>query len=271
MSSADPSSTSTTPPCPAPSTYATVSLHKSDVLRLLNFPPDLPTALAPIILAAWPPGLQSHNDNASDHSSEFKFKGRPFGSSRAQHYVGSVRMMRDVVAFLYARGWDLVTAAMCSRRYTAKDTLIFRQRAAAAAPPPAVEWLALAPMATCWSDKLRVVYDAAGVGVRLFGGVDGAQDHLGLLITAIKNTLQGLECFKKGGWSHDSFEFELKGRPWRSRGEASVKMRIMLARVLETMEAHGWRLYTSFVLRTGSDEERILDTWFFVREKGTES
>jgi hypothetical protein len=269
MSLLDPFSSSPSPPSPAPSTYATVSLHKSDVLRLLKFPPDLTTALEPIIVAAWPPGLESHNDNPSDHSSEFKFKGSPFGSFRAQHYIGSIRLMRDVVAFLYARNWELVTALMCSRRYTAKDTLIFRQRAAAAAPLPAVEWLALAPMASAWSDKLRVVYDAAGV--RLFG-VDSAQDqdHLGVLITAIKNTLQGLEYFEKGDWSHDSFEFELKGRPWRSRGEASVKMRIMLARVLETMETHGWRLYTSFVLRTGTDEERILDAWYFVREKGTE-
>jgi hypothetical protein len=269
MSFADPSSSSPSPPNPAPSTYATVSLHKSDTLRLVNFPPDLPTALEPIILAAWPPGLQSHNDNAADHSSEFKLKGRPFGTFRSQHYVGSIRMMRDVLAFLYARDWELVTAAMCSRRYTSKDTLIFRRRAAeTAAPLPPVEWLALAPMAAAWSDKLRIVYDAAGV--RLFGGVGSAQDHLAVLITAIKNTLQELECFEKGDWSHDSFKFELKGRPWRSRGKAGVKMRIMLARLLETMEAHGWRLYTSFVLRTGTDEERILDTWFFVREKGTE-
>jgi hypothetical protein len=78
--------------------------------------------------------------------------------------------------------------------------------------------------------------------------------------------LEELDYYDKGGWSHDSFEFEMKGRPWRSRGEASVKMRIMLMRLLETMEGYGWRLYSNFVQRTGSDEDRILDTWYFVRQ-----
>lgn len=262
MSSPSPSSSSP----PSHSTYATISFHKSDILRLLNFPADLTAALEPIILAAWPPGLESYNPNASTHGSEYKFKGSPFGSFRAQHYVGSIRLMRDVLAFLYDRNWKIVTAVMCSRRYTAKDTLVFR-RAVGGRPSPAVEWLALAPMGMLSGDKLRVVYDAPGL--RLAGAGDDG-DHLGVLITAIKKTLQGLECFEKGDWSHDSFEFELKGRPWRSRGEASVKTRVMLAEVLETMGAHGWRVYGSFVQRTGSDEDRILDTWYFVRERGTE-
>jgi hypothetical protein len=117
-------------------------------------------------------------------------------------------------------------------------------------------------------DKLRVVYDADGV--RLHGGVDENQhNYLGVVIAGVKKVLEGLGCFGKGDWSHDSFEFELKGTPWRARGEGSVSVRIMLMRLLELMEGHGWRLYAAFVQRTGSDEDRILDTWYFVRERET--
>ncbi|KAK4239634.1 hypothetical protein C8A03DRAFT_42785 [Achaetomium macrosporum] len=252
------SATTSSPSAPAsaPSTCATLSFHKSDTIRLLSFPPDITSGLESIILACWPPGLESHGSFGQSY--QYKVRGKPFGYYGTQHHVGGFRLLRDVLAFLYSRGWDLVTSLLCSRRYTAKDTLIFRQ---VVALRPAVEWLSLAPMG---ADKLRVVYDADGV--RLFG-MDSDHDHLGVLISGIKKVLEGLDYFEKGGWSHDSFEFEMKGRPWRSRGEASVKMRIMLMRVLETMEGHGWRLYSNFVQRTGSDEDRILDTWYFVRER----
>jgi hypothetical protein len=211
-----------------------------------------------VILACWPPGIESYG--AFEQSYQYKLKGAPFGYWRSQQYVGGIRLVRDVLAFLYSHNWELASSMLCSRRYTAKDTLIFRKREAGELP--AVEWLSLAPLG---SDRLRVVYDADGV--RLCGG-ESDQDYLGVLITGLKKMLEGLDYFQKGDWSHDSFEFELKGRPWRSRGEASVKMRIMLMKLLETMEGHGWRLYTTVVQRTGTDEDRILDTWYFVRETG---
>lgn len=244
------------------SSYATLSLHKSDTIRLLSFPDSILPAFESLVVASWPPGLESQS--RLDQSYDFKFKGSPFGYYRSQQHVGGIRLLRNVLAFLHERGWALVAPVLCSRRYTAKDTLIFKQ-AGDGQSLPAVEWLGLAPLA---KDKLRVVYDAPGVRLSGGGGEDGHDhDHLGVLITGLKKMLQGLDYFDKGDWSHDSFEFELKGTPWRSRGEASVKMRIMLMRLLETMEAHGWRLYTTLVQRTGTDEDRILDTWYFVRDK----
>ncbi|SPQ22895.1 301e68c2-3acf-4a22-ac30-d27479af670b [Thermothielavioides terrestris] len=231
-----------------------------NVIRLLNFPQDLAAALEAVILASWPPGLESQGPFGQSY--EYKVKGSPFGHFRSQQHVGSVRLLRDVLAFLYSRRWELVAPVLCSRRYTAKDSLIFRQVAAVGAALPPVEWLSLAPAGT---DKLRVVYDAPGV--RLCG-TESDQDHLGVLILSLKKVLQESDYFDKGDWSHDSFVFDLKGRPWQSRGEASVKMRVMLMRLLETMETHGWRLYTAFVHRTGTDELRMLDTWYFVRERG---
>ncbi|KAH6636281.1 hypothetical protein F5144DRAFT_173647 [Chaetomium tenue] len=254
-----PTSTSTLPS----SSYATVSLHKSDTIRFLNFPASLATVLEPVIVAAWPPGLDSSSPPAGGLSFEYKCKDRPFGYFGTQQHVGGIRLMRDVLAVLYRHGWELVTSVLCSKRYTSKDTLFFRSRSRAggvAGTVPAVEWLVLAPMRT---DKLRLVYDADGEDSQ------HDHDHLGLLVAGVKKTLQEMGCFAKGDWSHDSFEFELKGKPWRSRGEAAGNaVRIMMMRLLELIEGHGWRLYGTFVQRTGQDEDRILDTWYFVREKG---
>ncbi|KAK4106264.1 hypothetical protein N658DRAFT_512141 [Parathielavia hyrcaniae] len=233
--------------------FATLSFHKTDTIRLLSFPDSVTAALESVVLASWPPGIDS--SGAFEQSYQYKLKGSPFGYYRSQQFVGGIRLVRDVLASLRGQGWELASSVMCSRRYTAKDTLVFR-RAASGSPLPAVEWMSLAPMG---SDKLRVVYDADG---------ESDRDTLGMLITAIKKMLEGLNSFQKGDWSHDSFEFQLKGSPWRSRGEASVKMRIMLMRLLETVEGHRWRPYATIVQRTGTDEDRILDTWYFVREKG---
>ncbi|GAB1320265.1 hypothetical protein MFIFM68171_10475 [Madurella fahalii] len=250
--------TSVSSPSP-PTTYATVSFHKRDMIRLINFPEDISLSLQPVIVASWPPGLES--SGPSGEAYEFKVKGKPFGQVGGEQAVGGIRLLRNLFAFLHDHAWELVTPLMCSRRYTAKDTLIFRQLSPPPVPPSPMEWLALAPMR---SDRLRVIYDAPDV--KLFG-VDPDHDYLGVLITSIKRTLEGGDWFDKGDWSHDSFEFKLKGRPWLSRGEASNKTRILLLRLLETMEGHGWKLHTAVLQRAGTDDIRITDTWYFVRER----
>ncbi|KAK4123373.1 hypothetical protein N657DRAFT_620203 [Parathielavia appendiculata] len=259
ITTTNPFFSSVPPPRSGHSSFAVLSFHKTDTIRLLAFPEVVTSAIESVILASWPPGIDSCG--AFEQSYQYKLKGAPFGYFRSQQYVGGIRLVRDVLAFLHSQGWELASSVLCSRRYTAKDTLIFR-RAASGNQLPAVEWMSLAPMGT---DKLRVVYDADRVTL---GGGESDQDYLGVLITEIKKMLEGLDYFQKGDWSHDLFEFQLKGSPWKSRGEASVKMRVMLMRLLETVEGHGWKLYTTIVQRTGTDEDRILDTWYFVRERG---
>lgn len=246
-----------------PTTYATVSFHKTDIIRLINFPDDINLGLHPVVLAAWPPGLESAGASPSGGGAyEYKTKGKPFGWVSGQQAVGGVRLVRDLLAFLHSRAWELVAPVMCSRRYTAKDTLIFRRRRRQSPAEEEAEWLALAPMG---SDRLRVVYDAPDV--KLFGGIDARQDHLGVLIAGVKRILEATDWFDKGDWSHDSFEFKLKGWPWCSRGDASVRMRGLLLRLLELMDGHGWRLYTAILQRAGTDDYRMTDTWYFVRER----
>ncbi|KAK4177361.1 hypothetical protein QBC36DRAFT_185235 [Triangularia setosa] len=248
---------------PGSSQYATLSFHKTDTVRLLCFPDDIKSNVESLIASVWPPGIQSTGPCGEAYEFEFKLKGKPWGYFGTQDAVGAIRLLRDILALLYDQSWELVTSAICSRRYTAKDTLIFRKNSpsSSALPVQQVEWLGLA---TAFYDKIRIVYEAKNVGRP---GLEADHDHLGIVIMNLKKMLESLDYFEKGDWSHDSFEFKLKGRPWRSRGEDSVKMRLMVLRLLETMESMGWRVYATILQRTGTDEDRMMDTWYFVRTR----
>jgi hypothetical protein len=239
-----------------PPTYATLSFHKADILRLLNFPSDIVSAVESLILASWPPGIEKQYP--SGQAFEFKLRGRPFGTFRAQQFIGGIHVVRVVFALLRRHGWDLTLSTVCSTRYTAKDTLVFHR---SPVPLSEVEWLALAPAG---DRRLRVVYDS-GVGGHSQADQD-RQNHMVVLNTAIQNTLEELGYFKESSWSHDTREFLLKGKPWKPKPAESVKVRVLLIRLLATMEQCGWRPYTALVQRTGQDDYRMVDTWYFVRD-----
>ncbi|KAK3379497.1 hypothetical protein B0T24DRAFT_158898 [Lasiosphaeria ovina] len=242
------------------SAFAILSIHKNDSLRFLQFPDDIHANIQPVILATWPLGIQSSGPYAESY--QYKLKGKPFGWANEQEVVGGFRVMRNVLAFLHEQSWQLVTPLVCSRKRGAKDTLIFRRRPLDAGPPVPMDWLAVALMG---SDKLRVVYDAKDV--KLSGGADSDHDHLGVLISGLKKALEAMDCFQKGDWSYDSFEFKLKGRPWLSQGEDVVKSRLLLLRIVETLDSSGWQSCCSVLQRTGNDDFRMADTWYFMRPK----
>ncbi|KAL2270339.1 hypothetical protein VTJ83DRAFT_2523 [Remersonia thermophila] len=232
----EPSST----PYSLPPAYAALSFHKADTLRLLNLPSDTVSAFEPLILATRGPGIEKQYPSGQAY--EYKLKGRPFGTFRAEQLVGGIHRVRAAFALLRRHGWDLSLPVVCSSRYTAKDTLVFRRSPAAL---PEVERFVLAPQAT---HRLRLIYDGAA------GSGQDPRGHLASLHAA------------EGGWSRDTLEFVLKGRPWAPRLAESVKVRVLLLRLLATMEEHGWRPYTRLVQRTGRDGFGMPDTWYFVRE-----
>lgn len=284
---------------PTLSSFASISLGCTDKLRLHQFPPSIQDSVAEQIRASWPRGIQVEQAYGQ-HGYEFKLRGNPFGSVGAKEGVGGRRLVRDLLACLYARGWTLVAPVSHSRQKGSKDSLVFRQRRAEersggdVVVPPKVEWLVIAPTGR---DRLRVIPDGpiwsdvvsrSGFSVAEelaelaadYGKAgsfssssapppgEGNHDEFGVLVQSLKQMLAGLDCFQSGEWSHDSFEFKLKGFPWSARDEKAAKVELLLLAVVETLDRFGWRSYATVRQRSDTDEARKQDTWYFVREEG---
>lgn len=288
---------------PSPSSFATLSFDSADKLRLVQFPFPLATAISTQLKTWWPAGIQRERIYAV-HSYEFKLKGWPFGGiSLGKDYVKGMRLVRDLLAFLYERGWVVEVGLAHEKAVDASDTLVFRQRRRTMRGekmlegkkglgvgdgdgddiviPPEVDWLVLSLEA---GDRLRVIYDAPpGVVRPSTEEASGSNekvaasssemprehnyDELGVLIQALKEAFIEIDYFQSGKWTHDSFEFKLKGWAWSEMGEKAVKARRLVLGIIETMERFGWRSYTTLQKR-GQEKVRGTDTWYFVREKG---
>lgn len=178
----------------SPSSFATLSFDTADKLRLIQFPFPLISALSSHFRTLWPAGIQQERIYAI-HAYEFKFKGWPFtlsGISGGKEVVAGIRLVRDVLAFLYARGWIVETSMGIERGVGSMDTIVLRQRRKGGkrrrvtgtrekeeviegqrvmgagvgmgvgadggdvVMPPEAEWLVISPEK---GDRLRVIYD----------------------------------------------------------------------------------------------------------------
>lgn len=282
---------------PTHSSFASVSLPWADKIRLLQFPPSIRGGFAEQIRASWPRGIQSEQEYA-EHAYDYKLRGNPFGSVGGKESAAGRRLVRDLLSFLHARGWVLVTPVSHSRQAGSKDSLVFRQQRVEGkvggdvVVPARVEWLVLAPSGR---DRLRVIpdgptwhevvsassiaggaeelaadYGKAGSFSSSSAPLSGGSNHdeFGVLVQSLKQVLAGLDLFQSGEWSHDSFEFKLRGFPWAARDEKTVRVERLLLAVVETLDRFGWRSYATVRQRTDTDEVRKQDTWYFVREEG---
>jgi hypothetical protein len=67
----------------------------------------------------------------------------------------------------------------------------------------------------------------------------------------------------------DHFEIKMHGSPWYPHGVETVRTRIMVLRILETMERFGYSLYASIDQDTSADDRPgQADVLHFHRQKG---
>ncbi|KAH8889305.1 hypothetical protein GQ53DRAFT_599068, partial [Thozetella sp. PMI_491] len=242
------------------STFATLSFHRRDRVRFLQFPKIIYQNVEPVLLAAWAPGIQTQSFYGEAY--EYQLKESPFGARGDVAGVASRRLVRDLLAYLYTHSWLIVTPLSHSRRIGCKDTLIFRQKlelgllkTAEPLPPTPVEWLVVALQG---AGGLRIIYDGDGTG---------RKDGLGVLLDGLKKAWDGIGAAQTGDWNQDSFEFRLSDKPWRAHREATMKARSILLRLVETLDSLGWQSYVTIRQRTENDDVKKTDTWYFVRPR----
>lgn len=226
-------------------TFASLSLHQSDRIRLLKFPDHDIAAIRQVIKTSWPFGLQ--NERVYGPSHEFKLYSNPwYGQSKDA--VPSRVIMREILAYLFKVGWILHASVDISKKELDKDTLVFRKQAT---PPPESEWISIS---FNQSDRLRLI---------------GADE---VLIRGVRELLVGMRRLQSECWKDRAlvaWEFKVLGTPWRASGEETMVTRGLMLGLLQVLEGEGWSLYASFdQSMSPGDHVSETDSWYCVREKG---
>ncbi|KAE8441805.1 hypothetical protein EG329_004258 [Mollisiaceae sp. DMI_Dod_QoI] len=230
---------------PFRTTFASISLHRSDRLRLLGFPQSDIQAIRNVIQSSYSKGIQKEQPYAMSH--EFKLYGNPWYGQSSDTVISRI-LIREMLAYLFRIGWILHASTDVSKKELDKDTLFFRKQQV---PPPVSDFISIS---FNMSDRLRLI---------------GAPPKL---VQAVKETLAGLGLLQQDlGWKDASlgaWEFKIKGYPWRASGEETMTTRLLLLKMLECLESHGWSLYASVDQSTGSGEgSSETDSWYCVKDR----
>ena len=201
--------------------FASISMHMSDRLRLLRFPPADIEAVHQAIKASWPRGIQDIRKYHESH--EFKLNGHPW-SGQSDEAIFARRMMCQILEKLSSIGWVLALTVDISKKTTEKDTLIFRYQQ----PPPApCDWMSIS---FSLHDRIRFI--------------DAPDELIQYLISYLGRFVQRHKRHNLAG----TYELQIHGNPWRTCDQES---QVLLLQLLEGLDAKGWTVYASIDQKTG--------------------
>src|SRR6266536_5263108 len=96
-------------------TFACLSMHMRDRIRLLRFPAQDVTQIQEIIRRAWPRGIQ--DIRVYDASNEFKLYGNPWSpSSWSDERTDARRLIYRILSGLFDMGWILKASVDISKK-----------------------------------------------------------------------------------------------------------------------------------------------------------
>jgi hypothetical protein len=224
------------------STFASVTLYKGDCIRILQLPQKDIDALRGVIKQSWAKGIQKERLLYSS-CYEFKLRGNPWNGSAwtCSESIPSRILMREIFAYLFSVGWVLHTSNT--------DTLIFQQQQIS---PPKCDWISITYQG---SDRLRLI---------------GASTEL---IASFRDILKSMGLLQDEFWKemeNNAWEFKIKGHPWSFLDEDMVKASLLLLKIMETLETHGWSLYSNTIRKFQHPHGGVFalsNGWFCVKDK----
>ena len=198
--------------------FASMSMHSSDDLRFLSFPPQVIDQCRNTILGVWRGGIQ--REGMYGNSQEFKLSGYPW-SAMGLDAMEARRLIAALLGTLHSMGWVLSLNTDVSKSPSDKDTLLFRYKSPAPAP---CDWSIIS---FSRSDKIRLV-DA---------GPELNQAFLARLgqewVNKVSQYAPGIQ------------EIKLHGYPWSAGGKETMRVRGLLLTMLGILEEEGWIVYAS--------------------------
>ncbi|KAJ7635052.1 hypothetical protein FB45DRAFT_1002481 [Roridomyces roridus] len=210
-------STQAVPESMSSPTFASLSLHEYDRIRLLDFPPEIIATLRTTITSHWPYGLQSETpDYHGGH--EFKLRGNPWRGAGTDG-VFCRRLILRLLKALHRTG--LVQAH--GPRYTRIP--LARPGGGGREGGPGLDVHALSK-----GDKLKLI--------------DAPEDLRKAVIDIAGRTgmLQRHQPYQGAG---DAYEIKLLGYPWHARGGDTMVARRFVLALMGVLEGNGWSVYAS--------------------------
>lgn len=221
------------------SSFASLSLHNTDRVRLMSFPIEIQNAIRQSIVSTWPKGIQKEGDYAG--SWEFKLSGNPWEST-GDSAIHARHLTRGLLATLYSHGWILYVAADISRNEYDTDSLFFRHQQPAPSP---CEWFSVT---FSKGDKLRLI--------------DAPQEVVNDVVNALVLKVQRHQPYDVPG----TYEIKLQGYPFAASGGRTMESRVIALQLLNVFEARGFSIYASVNQKHSSTYET--DTWHVCRPLG---
>lgn len=237
------------------STLTSLSLHMSDRIRMLHFPASTIEAVRKVIIANWRRGIQAVRPYAGSY--EFKLRGNPWSvnvnprsgpdtADPTDEAMAAVRLMKCVLEALYNEGWALYTSTNCLNKEYGKDTSIFRFQECKAR----CEWMSVAFVR---GNYLRFL--------------DAPQE----LVTSSLENLR-LEV-QSHGWPSPVGIYSVKmvGCPWSPNGKQTMQTRLLLLKLIEGLDRHGFTMYASINQFAKGPGSREAEVWHCCRKVGSSS
>ncbi|KAK9433308.1 hypothetical protein V1505DRAFT_156070 [Lipomyces doorenjongii] len=223
-------------------TFACLSMHMRDRIRLLRFPDKDVTQIQEIIRLSWTRGIQ--DTRVYDAAKEIKLYGNPWSpSSWSDEKTEARRLICNILHGLFDMGWVLKASVDISKKEYDKDTLLFRYQRP---PPPPCIWMSIS------FDKDDLLHL-----------IDAPQDLGRLLVQAYGGKVQKYQI------NGSVFEIKFRGYPWRAAGTETVQTRLILLTLLECLEQQGFSLYAAIDQDNGpggDSHSSEADTWFCNRQ-----
>ncbi|KAG4071636.1 hypothetical protein HA402_011790 [Bradysia odoriphaga] len=213
-----------------------ISLNRTDRIRLFGLPADVINELKTAITSSWGP-IQKENDYHG--AFEFKLKGNPW-YGQGDDAVHCRRLLAAVLKTMAQFGWNLLQAADVSKKPDDKDTMFFEK----GIPDPDANLFA---MSFNMTDKIRII-DAPEFA--------DSVEHA--LQTQWPNFIRSKEDY------YGSIEYKLTGNPWFADGDATVRSRMLLCQIIANIRAKGYKLYGSIDITVGV-KGADLESWIFRR------
>jgi hypothetical protein len=222
-------------PPPFQTHFASMSMHSSDDLRFLRFPPEVVDQCRNTVLSVWRGGIQK--EGMYGNSLEFKLSGYPWSAGSGSNAMNARRLIAALLGTLHSLGWVVTLNTDVSKRLYDKDTLIFRYQSPAPAP---CDWCSIS---FSRSDRIRLI--------------DMSPEACQSLPTRL-----GQEWVSKvSEYGPGIQEIKFHGYPWSAGGKETMRVRELLLSMLGALEEEGWTVYASIdQSMSGSNSSSETDT-----------